>query len=102
MIDCKLNMCDCVEAILSKGRPKIRALLRLKGMYDLKTMLNQYKTHVWSATEYHNGALILASQSQSQRVDKMQRWFLHELAVSDTEAFVQGWCFVTTTQPKLL
>ena len=87
-IDCELTMVDCIETILSKGRPKIRALLRLRNMYNVKSMLNQYKTHVWSATEYHNGALILALPTQLQRIDKMQRWFLHELDMTDTEAFV--------------
>ena len=88
-IDCALTMQPCIETILSKGRPKIRALLRLKDMYSLSTMLNQYKTHVWSSTEYHNGALILAVHNQLQRIDKMQRWFLHELQVTDTQAFVE-------------
>jgi len=52
-------------------------------------MLTQYKTHIWSVSEYHNGALINAMPSQLQRIDKMQRWYLHELAITDTEAFVQ-------------
>ena len=51
-------------------------------------MLSQYTTHVWSATEYHNGALILALPTQLQRIDKMQRCFLHELDMTDTGAFV--------------
>ena len=87
-IDCKLTMVPCIEGILSKGRPKIRAMLRTKDMYSVQAMLNQYKTHVWSVTEYHNGALVLALPPQLQRIDKMQRWFLHELGMVDTEAFV--------------
>ena len=38
--------------------------------------------------EYHNGALIVAQIKQLQRIDKMQRWFLHELDITDTNAFV--------------
>ena len=34
------------------------------------------------------GALILALPTQLQRIDKMQRWFLDELDMTDTEAFV--------------
>jgi len=88
-VDCELTMQPCVEKILSKGRPKVRALLRLKDMYSVQSMLTQYKTHIWSVSEFHNGALILAVPSQLQRIDKMQRWYLHELAISDTEAFVR-------------
>ena len=87
-IDCELTMLPCVEGILSKARPKIRALLRLKDMYPVQNMLLQFKTHVWSICEYHNGALILAQHNQLQRIDKMQRWFLHELDITDTNAFV--------------
>ena len=82
-------MQPCVESILTQSRPKIRALLRSKEMYAIKVMMNQYKTHVWSRTEYHNGALILALDNQLQRIDKMQRWFLHELEVTDTHAFIE-------------
>ena len=89
LIDCELTMVPCIESIVSKCRPKIRALLRLKTMYVLKSMLNQYKTHIWSSSEYHNGALILALPNQLQRIDKMQRWFLYELGISDREAFVE-------------
>jgi len=64
-------------------------MLKAKDMYSLKHMLNQFKTHVWSVTEYHNGALVMAQPTQLQRIDKMQRWYLHELDVSDTEAFVE-------------
>ena len=88
-IDCALTMQPCVESILTQSRPKIRALLRSKDMYAIKVMMNQYKTHVWSRTEYHNGALILALDNQLQRIDKMQRWFLHELEVTDTHAFIE-------------
>ena len=40
-IDCKLTMVPCIEGILSKGRPKIRAMLRTKDMYSVQAMLNQ-------------------------------------------------------------
>ena len=35
-----------------------------------------------------NGVLILVPPSQLQRLDKLQRWYLHELGLSDREAFV--------------
>lgn len=88
-IDVEFTMQPCIENILTQSRPKIRAILRSKDMCTTKVMMNQYKTHVWSRTDYHNGALILALDNQLQRIDKMQHWFLHELDVIDTHAFVE-------------
>ena len=33
--------------------------------------------------------MILAASTQVRRLDKVQRWFLHELGLTDTEAFVR-------------
>ena len=88
LLDCKLTLQPCVEAILQKSRPKIRALLKLKNLYSISELLNLYKTHVWGYSEYPNGAIIQASWSQLKRIDKMQRWFLHELDITDTNAFI--------------
>jgi hypothetical protein len=38
--------------------------------------------------EYSNGAIIIACVTQLKRLDKVQRWYLHELGLTDTEAFV--------------
>ena len=43
IFDVKLSMMPCLGALLQKIRPKIRALLRLKHLYSIKTMLEQYK-----------------------------------------------------------
>ncbi len=59
----------------------------MKDVYNV-SLLNLYETHIWNRCEFHYGALILALPKQLQRIDKMQRWFLHELGLSDTEAFV--------------
>ena len=59
-----------------------------EGHVFLQAMLNQYKTHIWSSSEYHNGALVMALPTQLQRIDKMLRWILHELGVANTETFI--------------
>ena len=87
-IDCGLSMNPGVEKILSKSRPKIRSLVRAKNMYSVKVMLNQFKTHLWTVIEYHNGTLIMAAASEVSRLDSMQRGFLQELSLGDEEAFV--------------
>jgi len=57
-------------------------------MYSLNTMLNQFKTHVWSHLEYSNGALLLAKPAERRRLDKVQRGFLYEIGLNDEEAFI--------------
>ena len=88
LVDCRLTFQPCVELVLQRCRPKIRALLKLKNLYSVPELLNQYKSHIWGYAEYPNGALIMASPSQLKRIDKMQRGFLHELSITDTDAFV--------------
>ena len=87
LFDCKLSMQSCIEEVLGKCRPKIRALLRLRHMFSISSLIAQYKTQIWGFSDYSNGALVMASDSQIKRLDKMQRWFLHELGVTDFDAF---------------
>ena len=58
LFDCSLTMIPCLEGILSKIRPKIRAMLRLKHIYSVPAMIGQYKCHIWGLKEYSNGAII--------------------------------------------
>ena len=89
IFDVALSMTPCIEDVLQRVRPKVRAILRLRHLYPVATMLDQYKAHVWGITEYSNGVLILAPPYQLRRLDKLQRWFLRELGISDQDAFVQ-------------
>ena len=88
LFDCRLTMQPCIDAILAKIRPKVRALLRLQHLYSVPSMIGQYKSHIWSLKEYSNGAILIAAPTQLRRLDKVQRWYLHELGISDTQAFV--------------
>ena len=88
LLDCKLTMVPCLEALLSKIRPKMRALLRLRHLYPVATMMSQYRCHVWGLKEYSTGILILAPPVLLRRIDKTQRWYLREFDVIDTDAFV--------------
>ena len=83
-----LSMQPCIEDVLRRVRTKIRAFLRLRHLYPMHTMLHQYKAVVWGITEYSNGVLILAPPCQLRRLDKLQRWYLRELGISDQDAFV--------------
>ena len=66
LIDCYLRMSAAVDHIVSWARPKIKELLRTRGIYDCETMLQQYKTHIWGGTEYANGAILHACDTVLQ------------------------------------
>ena len=88
LFDVALSMKPCIEYVLGRVRPKIRALLRLKDFYSLPVMLDQYKSHIWGITEYSNGVIFMAPPCQVRRLDKLQKWYLRELGISDQDAFV--------------
>ena len=88
LFDCQLTMDPCLQGLLNTCRPKIRALLKLRHIHSVANMLNQYKSHIWSKTEYHNGALIIAGEIPLRKLDKMQRGFLYQLGLDDKHAFV--------------
>jgi len=61
--DLRLRLDHCINAILKKVRPKLKAVLRLKPYYDGPAMVRQFKTHVLGIEEanhpayYHKGIL---------------------------------------------
>ena len=87
-IDCQLNMQSHIEYLLQICRPKIKAMLRTRGLYDLPTMLQQFKTHIWSIIEHHNGSLRHATATLLARLDGLQVSFLDELQITEDAAFV--------------
>ena len=46
LIDVKLSMSPAVQDVLDRARPKVKSLLRTRGMYNHTQMLDQYKTHI--------------------------------------------------------
>merc|ERR1712110_691386 len=57
-IDVHLNMDDAISRIVAKCKPKITAMLRTRGKYSQRDMLNQYKTHIWGHSEFQNGCIL--------------------------------------------
>ena len=76
LIDCKLLMNHGIENILSRMRPKLKALLRLRGHYSVKELIGQFKTHIWGLVEYQNGAILHASTHLLKNIDRVQDKFL--------------------------
>jgi len=86
--DVKLTMLPHIEYILQLARPKIKAMLRTRGMYDQASMLMQYKTHIWSIIEHHSASIRHACASSLARLDSLQRGFLNEMDMTEDAAFI--------------
>ena len=77
-----------VDAILSKIRPKIRAMLRTRGQYSQNDMCHQLKIHVWSHMEHVNGCIAHAAPSHLNKLDSAQRYFLNGMDMTEEVAFL--------------
>ena len=88
-VDAKLVMQQAIDKILAEVRPKVRAILRTRKHYGVKDLIGQFKTHVWSRLEMHNGAIFHASDGLLQRLDRVQQSFLRELGISESEAYME-------------
>ena len=89
MIDVQLTMVSAIDHIVNIARPKIKAMLRTRGTYNACDMIQQYKTHVWSLTEYHSGAIFHASATALAKLDRLQASFLEELHMTEEMAFLE-------------
>ena len=89
LLDCKLLMNHGIENILARMRPKVVAILRLRGHYHLKELLNQFQTHVWGLVEYQNGAIFHAAAHLLNKINRIQNKFLEELGLDVKTAFIE-------------
>ena len=89
LLDGLMSMTPCLDEILHKISPKVRAMLRTSFMYSREAMLGQYKAHVWSRCEYSSGVVLTAVPSQLHRLDDLQRRFLQELGLDEATAFIE-------------
>ena len=87
-INVQLQMEEAIDSIVSHVRPKIKALLRTRGLYNHSDMMNQYKSHVWGITEYQNGTIIHASSTALDKLERLQRHYVHELHLTKEVAFL--------------
>ena len=85
MVDTKLLMDEAIDKILSQVRPKVHAILRTRRHYEVRDLIDQFKTHVWSLMEIHTGAIFHASDYLLAKIDNVQRSFLRELGVEEEQ-----------------
>ena len=77
-----------VDQLVSRLRPKIKSMLRVKGTYGMSDMILQYKTHIWGHVEHHCGVLLHASNTVLNKLDTLQSRFLRDLDISPEAAFL--------------
>ena len=87
MTDCKLEMRMQIDHVLNKARPRIIAMLRTRDKYSTESMIQQYKSHVLGLLEHSSSSILHACDSQLQRLDSVQRRFLHGLALTEEIPF---------------
>ena len=89
LVDAKLLMRNAVDEMLTKIRPRIKALLRTRGHYSTESLILQFKSHIWGLMEAHSGGIFHAATSILNQFDKSQRHFLEELGESEASAFLK-------------
>ena len=89
MIDLDLRMHTAIDQLVAKIRLKSTAILRTRAYYTIRELIQQYKTHVWCLVELHCGGYFHAATTLLDKVDQVQRSFLHKLEVSESSAFLQ-------------
>ena len=60
LFDCQLSMVPCLDGLLSQLRAKVFALVKIQHIYDIPSLLNMFKVHIWSKMKYYSGALLIA------------------------------------------
>lgn len=89
IVDTKLVMDDEVRRIRNKTRPKVKAILRTRPYYTVEALVGQYKAHVLPLLESSIGAIYHASKTQLDRIDSVQRAFLHGIETAEDAAFLR-------------
>ena len=87
MVDLDLRMHTAIDQLLAKIRPKCTAILRTRGSYSSPELINQYKSHDWCLVDLHVGGYFHAATSLLDKVDQVQRNFLHKLEFQNTQLF---------------
>ena len=78
-VDVQLQMSDEVDHLVQIARPKIKALLRTRKLYNISDMIQQYKTHIWGLIKYHTGAVLHATPEILARCDRLHTSLLQGL-----------------------
>jgi len=87
MVDTDLAMESAIDLLLTRIRPKIKAILRTRGYHSISDLIMQFKTHIWGLMEAHMGGIFHATSTRLDKIDHVQDRFLRELGISAEYAF---------------
>ena len=82
-------MVDEIQRVKKKASPKINAILASRQFYNVRGLVHQCKAHVLSLLEGSAGAIYHAANTHLNIWDSLQRRFLHEIDLTDEEAFLR-------------
>ena len=102
MVDVDLRMHSAVEQVLSKIRPKNKAILRTRGYYNTFDLILQFKTQIWGLIEGNMGGYFHAAQSLLEKIDQVQNSVLRELDLSPADDFLEYNFGPWLAQPKII
>ena len=87
-IDSKLLMREGVRALCVQAAWRVKALRRVRRFYNVRQMIQMYKSRVLSYIEAGSVAFFHASPSVLEPLDRIQSRFLRFLGVSEERAFL--------------
>ena len=87
MVDTDLAMESAIDLLLTRIRPKIKAILRTRGYHSIPDLIMQFKTHIWGLMEAHMGGIFHATSTRLDKIDHEQDRFIRELGISAEGAF---------------
>ena len=86
IFDPQLTMQCAVDELVHACRWKRMTLLRARRFYEVGKMVELWKAHILSFIEYRTPGIYHAADCHLNRVDSLQRGFLHELGLSEADA----------------
>ena len=89
LFDGKLTMCSAAHEIATEAGWKVKSILRCRRFYSQRELMKLYKAQVLSFIESRTSAIHHAAPSVLDKIDRVQRRFIREIGLSETEALVR-------------
>ena len=89
LFDCQLTMRSAAHEIAAEAGWKVKSILRCRRFYSQREVMKLYKAQVLSFIESRTSAIHHAAPSVLDKVDRVQRRFLRELGLSETDALIR-------------
>ena len=84
--DVGLTMEGALHEIVKGASGKISSILRTSRYFGTRELIGLYKAKILSFVECRTAAIYHTCDSHLEHLDRLQRWFLREIGVSELEA----------------